>query len=280
MRPSCLNPLGRGRSGFTLIEVLVVVAIMALLVSILLPALSKAKDQAKRTLCASNQKQIAAAMHMYTSAFKGELPHSMPGMNASLTWLVWQNFGQQVPGYPREGFVHHGLLYGDSSRTPQIGRARGIIRDARVFYCPSYRDYPHVYPDGWSYVAPNGAEGVATSYAYFLNGQMDLYPKGVRTNARIEKLKVRETIHSCVFVGKIDKRQKRGVWPHRGGVNAGYADGSVQLARVDESLANIAADLYDKNAISQMDYFAHCFFRMLSGDRRWMNAFPSIPPGL
>ncbi len=254
----------RAGAGFTLIEVLVVVAIMALLVAILLPALAKAKDQAKRTLCASNQKQFAAAMNMYSSSYKGEVPYSMPYMNASLTWLVWQNFGKSP--YPPRGYVHHGLLY--SSR---------IVKDPRIFYCPSYREYPHVYPEGWSFVAPNGAEGVATSYAYFLNGQVDTYKKGVRLSAKLEQLKVREALHCCVFVGKVDKRQKKGVWPHRGGVNAGYADGSVQLSRVEESLATVAAKLYDDNNIRAMDYFAYCFFRMLSGERKWMNAFPNLP---
>lgn len=60
--------------GFTLIEVLVVVAIIALLVAILLPSLKAAKDQAKRTDCASNLHQIGVALTMYVNAHKENLP--------------------------------------------------------------------------------------------------------------------------------------------------------------------------------------------------------------
>ncbi len=255
------------RAGFTLIEVLVVVAIIALLLAILLPTLSRAREQAKRTVCGSNLKQMLTAHHMYAGASSGWLPFSVPNFNASMTWMVWQNFG--VKGYPKSGWVHHGLLY--SSR---------LIKLPEVFFCPSYRTYPHVYPDGWKhFVAPNGSEAVATSYAYALNGQVDQYPAGVRVNARLERLKVREPLHSCVFLAKEDKRQRRGVWPHRGGVNAGFSDGSVALINLKEKLALTSAELYGRNNVREMDYFAFCFFKLLDGQRRWMDAWPNLPPG-
>ena len=62
------------RKGFTLIEVLVVVAIIALLVAILLPSLSKAKEQSKRVACASNQHQLVVGALAYANAFHGVLP--------------------------------------------------------------------------------------------------------------------------------------------------------------------------------------------------------------
>lgn len=52
--------------GFTLVELLVVVAIIGILASILLPVLSKARELARRTHCASNLKQMGTALHMYT----------------------------------------------------------------------------------------------------------------------------------------------------------------------------------------------------------------------
>jgi prepilin-type N-terminal cleavage/methylation domain-containing protein/prepilin-type processing-associated H-X9-DG protein len=55
------------RKGFTLIELLVVVAIIALLISILLPSLSRARELAKRAVCASNQKDLGTGMYIYAN---------------------------------------------------------------------------------------------------------------------------------------------------------------------------------------------------------------------
>jgi len=64
---------GRGR-GFTLIELLVVIAIIALLISLLLPAISQVRRQAKRTVCLSNKKQVFTTLAAYATDSDGSFP--------------------------------------------------------------------------------------------------------------------------------------------------------------------------------------------------------------
>jgi prepilin-type N-terminal cleavage/methylation domain-containing protein/prepilin-type processing-associated H-X9-DG protein len=107
------------RSGFSLVELLVVVAIIAVLISLLLPTLAKVKRQAKITECASNLRQICLAMNAYAMNNNGEFPTlTMPGTGGNL-WDVPHGFYNALIG--------QGLSYNS-------------------FFCPAAQDYSM--PDG------------------------------------------------------------------------------------------------------------------------------------
>jgi prepilin-type N-terminal cleavage/methylation domain-containing protein/prepilin-type processing-associated H-X9-DG protein len=101
------------RKAFTLIELLVVIAIIAILAAMLLPALAKAKERAKKTLCLSNLKQMGFAMHMYADDNDGFIPR---GTDAN-----------QGEWYTRLA------AYLGSKSTNDFDRAK-------VFLCPSHPD--------------------------------------------------------------------------------------------------------------------------------------------
>jgi len=159
--PRCTSGLGargtcdRARMGFTLIEVLVVVAIVALLVAVLLPSLARARWHARSAVCKGNLRDLGAAFVMYAQSHEGYLPVT-PNVRTDSYWSL---------------------------------HAAGMLKDPQILICPATRnvvrpetldnpiDYSRksrqdgqtVIPIGTSdidHVAPDGREDASGGHSY------------------------------------------------------------------------------------------------------------------
>jgi len=120
----------RNRSGFTLVELLVVIGIIALLISILLPALSKARESANTIKCAAGLRAIGQGFSVYTADYKGKYPAA----------YMYEGQVYGAPGQsPAKGYIHWSYyLYGDGSGGTTSGTAAVGVVGLKSFLCPSF----------------------------------------------------------------------------------------------------------------------------------------------
>jgi len=141
--------------GFTLVELLVVISIIAILLAVLIPSLQKARELAKRTICSNQVKQIGVGMAGYASEYNDKMPWS-GGNTSGVPDDTKDESTPHLSVIYRTGKGGNDPQYQDSSRKCACGAggvANGhgkprpmriaclfeakLIPDGKVFYCPS-----------------------------------------------------------------------------------------------------------------------------------------------
>ena len=120
--------------GFTLVELLVVIGVIAILIALLLPALQKARAASYALVCASNARQLGLGFRLYASAHRDAVPlaYWAPNGGTNVPVISWSDF--IVP--------HLGAKLTDAqiNSTSSIVAAEAYASYARLFVCPSVPD--------------------------------------------------------------------------------------------------------------------------------------------
>lgn len=232
----------RVRTAFTLVELLVVIGIIAVLIAILLPALSRVREAAARTQCLSNLRQFATAFQLYANEFKDTVPIGYTGSKWR-TYDVWQ--GPEAP-----------LLY------PLYDR--GYMKAPKALFCPSQGDDRFLLntPTNHWPPPPEGSATGAVRVGYMTRPQVRFnYPAAsllvavpfstINDSAefrgkwpKLSKFKSRAVFAEVIGVPNTITGVQSMIVPHRSVVVVAYGDRSartVPAATVEPELSAIRA---------------------------------------
>ncbi|HZZ41724.1 MAG TPA: H-X9-DG-CTERM domain-containing protein [Tepidisphaeraceae bacterium] len=215
--------VGQSHAGFTLVELLVVIGIIALLIAILLPALGKASEAAKRANCLSNLRQVDQAFLFYAMTNHDQVPLGYRTASKQYNSMV---FSATAP--PSGQYVLFGLLYGAK-----------LFSSPAVLFCPSESN-PKFMLDTSDNPWPDALTGAWPTQnvqaGYGARPEMQIPDDLTNVPAGFAMPKLTRFKNLAIFAD-LTSAGTRVRTRHRNGVNVLYGDGSARWVTGSDIMA-------------------------------------------
>ena len=173
------------KNGFTLVELLVVISIIALLISLLLPALAKARQLAVRIEGAANMQQIGIALHEYASEYRGQYPlanTAVPNFADANDGTAYNQFYAPLAGLSALYVSSYGYIANQPLINPQAGVLPDTAAGLSLLFCPDTNSgftQAYMMNPGYGYYNSQGSAimfGVLTGLSYWVDFGEDYSP--------------------------------------------------------------------------------------------------------